>query len=103
MKWSLDDVRIVGDIVVASLLARMAQLVALKAFVEPAGHFIGTSLWKRLRGLSGGRLPALPWASVVPSDPRPTCTHPQMHEALGRPVADAVWPVLVTPPLDGEG
>lgn len=64
MKWSLDDVRIVGDIVAASLLARMVQLVALKAFIEPAGHFIGTSLPKRLRGLSGGRLPALPWVSA---------------------------------------
>lgn len=103
MKWSLDDVRIVGDIVVASLLARMVQLVALKAFIEPAGHFIGTTLWQRLRGLSGGRLPALPWASVVPAHPRPACPHPQMHKPPRRPVTDAVWPVLVTPPLDSEG
>ena len=64
MKWSLDDARIVGDIVAASLLARTVQLVALKAFIEPAGHFIGTTLWQRLRGLSGGRLPALPWVSA---------------------------------------
>ena len=64
MKWSLDDARIVGDIVAASLLARTVQLVALKAFIEPAGHFIGTTLWQRLRGFSGGRLPALPWVSA---------------------------------------
>lgn len=60
----------------ASLLTRMVQLVALKAFVEPAGHFIGTTLWQRLRGLSGGRLPALPWVSAF-------LEHPDVDDALG--------------------
>jgi hypothetical protein len=76
MKWSLDDVRIIGDIVAASLLARMVQLVALKAFIEPAGHFIGTAFWQRLRGLSGDRLPALLWVSAF-------LEHPDVDNALG--------------------
>lgn len=49
MNWSLDDVRIVGDIVVGSLLANALRLVVLKAFLEPAAAFIGRYAYGGLR------------------------------------------------------
>lgn len=37
--------------------------------------------------------------SVVPTHPRPTLPDPEMHEALRRPVAERVRPLLVAPVL----
>jgi len=55
--WGTDDVRIVGDIVVGSLLASGLRLVVLKAFLEPAAVFIGQRVYRRADDAVGGRLP----------------------------------------------
>jgi hypothetical protein len=57
--WSWDDLRIVGDIVLGSLLAGGLRLVVLKAFVEPAATFIGQRGYKQADKLLGDRLPDL--------------------------------------------
>jgi hypothetical protein len=61
MIWPGDDLRVMAEMVLATMLARPLQIVLVKAFLEPAGAFLGTKAWGRLRDLSGGRLPALPW------------------------------------------
>jgi hypothetical protein len=55
--WGWDDLRIVGDIVVGSLLASGLRLVVAKAFIEPAAVFLGQSAYKRADRALGGRLP----------------------------------------------
>lgn len=55
--WTADDLRIVGDIVLGSLVASIIRLVALKAFVEPAAVFIGQAAYKQLDQISGDVLP----------------------------------------------
>lgn len=55
--WGADDVRIVGDIIVGSLLAGGLRLVVIKAFLEPAAVFIGQTIYRRADQLSGDRLP----------------------------------------------
>jgi hypothetical protein len=57
--WSWDDLRIVGDIVLGSLLAGGLRLVVLKAFVEPAATFIGQHSYRQADRLLGDRLPDL--------------------------------------------
>jgi hypothetical protein len=57
MSWSIDDVRIVGDIVVGSLLARVLTLIAMKAFIEPAAIWTGKWGYRKADELSGDRLP----------------------------------------------
>jgi hypothetical protein len=59
IQWSSDDVRIVGDIVVGSLLASGVRLVALKAILEPAAVFIGQMAYRQADDALGGRLPNL--------------------------------------------
>ena len=59
MNWGIDDVRIVGDIVVGSLLASGLRLVALKAFIEPAAVFVGRQVYRRADAALGDRLPDL--------------------------------------------
>ena len=54
-----DDVRIVGDVMLATLLAGGLRLVALKAFIEPAAGWLGRHGWKRLDAATGDRLPDL--------------------------------------------
>ena len=57
--WSWDDLRIVGDIVLGSLLAGGLRLVVLKAFVEPAATSIGQHGYRQADKLLGDRLPDL--------------------------------------------
>ena len=55
--WGPDDVRIVGDIIVGSLLAGGLRLVVIKAFLEPAAVFIGQAAYRKADQLTGDRLP----------------------------------------------
>ena len=55
--WGSDDVRIVGDIIVGSLLAGGLRLIVVKAFLEPAAVAIGRQAYRRADQLSGDRLP----------------------------------------------
>jgi len=59
-----DDTRIVTDIVVGGLLGRWLgaalQLIALKAFIEPAAVWAGRSPYRWLDRLLGGVLPGGP-------------------------------------------
>ena len=55
--WGWDDLRIVGDIVLGSLLAGGLRLVVLKAFIEPAAVFLGQNAYKQVDKALGGRLP----------------------------------------------
>jgi hypothetical protein len=55
--WGWDDLRIVGDIVLGSLLAGGLRLVVLKAFIEPAAVFLGQKAYKQVDKALGGRLP----------------------------------------------
>lgn len=57
--WSTDDVRVVGDIIVGSLLASGLRLVVLKAFLEPAATFVGQQAYRRADKALGDRLPDL--------------------------------------------
>lgn len=57
MRWTLDDIRIVGDIIVGSLLAGGIRMVILKAFLEPAATFIGQQAYRRVDVAVGDRLP----------------------------------------------
>jgi hypothetical protein len=58
-----DDGRIITDIVLGSLAARWIaaglQLIALKAFIEPAAIWAGRSKYRWLDRLLGDRLPDL--------------------------------------------
>jgi hypothetical protein len=55
--WGWDDLRIVGDIVLGSLLAGGLRLVVLKAFIEPAAVFLGQKAYKQVDKALGDRLP----------------------------------------------
>lgn len=57
LHWGWDDLRIVGDIVVGSLLASAVRLIAAKAFLEPLAVWAGRSLYRRADDLTGGALP----------------------------------------------
>lgn len=56
-----DDIRIVGDIVIGSLLASVLRrglvLVVMKAFVEPAAVVLGQWGYRRADAMAGDRLP----------------------------------------------
>ena len=70
MSWGGDDVRIVGDIVVGSLLASGLRLVVLKAFLEPAATFIGQQAYRKADEALGDRLPD--WVPPAPSTSPPS-------------------------------
>lgn len=55
--WGWDDVRVVGDIVLGTLLASAIRLIITKAFVEPAAVWLGQTGWRRLDNALGGWLP----------------------------------------------
>lgn len=55
--WTWDDLRIVGDIVMGSLLAGGLRLIVLKAFIEPAATFIGQKAYRHADRVLGDRLP----------------------------------------------
>ena len=57
LHWSWDDLRILGDIVVGSLLASAVRLIAAKAFLEPLAVWAGRSLYRRADALVGDALP----------------------------------------------
>jgi hypothetical protein len=50
-----DDVRIVGDVLLASAL----RLLLIKGIAEPAARWLGRHGWKRLDAATGDRLPDL--------------------------------------------
>lgn len=60
MHWSGDDIRIVTDVVLASLLASSVRMIALKAFIEPIAAAVGRKGWRQLDKALGDRLPNLP-------------------------------------------
>lgn len=57
--WGADDVRIVGDIIVGSLLAGGLRLVVVKAFLEPFAVFVGQAAYRRADKIMDDRLPDL--------------------------------------------
>lgn len=99
-----DDTRIVADIVVGGLLARWLgaalQLIALKAFIEPAAVWAGRSPYRWLDRLLGDVLPDGPGGSVVPAHPGAPRPDAHMHEPPMGAVPEAVGPVGVAPPLE---
>ena len=60
LSWSVDDIRIVSDIIAGSLLAGALRLIVLKAFLEPVATYIGQSVYRRADRAVGDRLPDLP-------------------------------------------
>lgn len=57
ISWGLDDVRIVGDIVVGSLLASALRLIVTKAFLEPLAAHVGRQAYRKADKALGGVLP----------------------------------------------
>jgi hypothetical protein len=55
----MHDARIIGDIVIGSLLASAIRLIAVKAFIEPAAVFAGKWGYRKTDELLGDRLPNL--------------------------------------------
>jgi hypothetical protein len=55
-----EDGRIIGDIVIASLLASGLRLIVMEAFIKPAAIWAGRRGWHALDWALGGRLPPLP-------------------------------------------
>lgn len=60
--WSFDDIRIVGDIVVGSLLASTLRLIVVKGLFEPAAVWAFKAGYRKVDALTGDRLPDLPAA-----------------------------------------
>ena len=58
--WGADDARVIGDVVLASILAGGLRLILLKAFLEPIAAATGRRGWRWLDQLLGDRLPDLP-------------------------------------------
>lgn len=57
MHFSLDDIRIVLDIICGSILASGVRLVIMKAFLEPAAHWVGVEAYRYADRSLGDRLP----------------------------------------------
>jgi hypothetical protein len=55
--WSCDDIRIVGDIVVGSLMAGGLRLVVAKAFLEPLATYVGQKAYREADKALGDALP----------------------------------------------
>lgn len=55
--WTGDDARIIGDIVVGSLLAGTVRLIIVKALLEPAAVFLGQRGYRWLDDRTGDKLP----------------------------------------------
>jgi hypothetical protein len=55
-----EDGRIIGDVVIASLLASGLRLIVMEAFIKPAAIWAGRRGWHALDWALGGRLPTLP-------------------------------------------
>lgn len=58
--WGADDARVIGDVVLASILAGGLRLIVLKAFLEPIAAAAGRRGWAWADRLLGDRLPNLP-------------------------------------------
>ena len=58
--WSADDARVIGDVVLASLLAGGVRLALIKGIIEPIAAAAGRRGWYWLDQLLGDRLPDLP-------------------------------------------
>jgi hypothetical protein len=70
--WGLDDIRIVGDIVVGSLLAQGVRLVFVKGLFEPTAAWIFRAGCKAADRFANDRLPNLPAAlGGEPNTPKP--------------------------------
>jgi hypothetical protein len=59
IEWSMDDIRIVGDIIAGSLLAGVLRLILMKAFIEPAAIFVGKYAYRAADKAVQGKLPDL--------------------------------------------
>lgn len=55
-----DDARIVGDVLIGSIVAGGLRLILLKAFLEPIAAAAGRRGWAWADRLMGDRLPNLP-------------------------------------------
>jgi hypothetical protein len=55
--WNADDARVIGDIVLGTLLAGGLRLVVVKAFIEPIAVMLGRIGYRRLDQAMGDRLP----------------------------------------------
>jgi hypothetical protein len=55
--WGIEDVRIVGDIVIGSLLANGLRLIVVKAFIEPTAVYLGRKAYRQADKALGGALP----------------------------------------------
>lgn len=55
-----DDARIVGDVLIGSIVAGGLRLILLKAFLEPIAAAAGRRGWEWADRLMGDRLPNLP-------------------------------------------
>lgn len=62
LHWTLDDLRIIGDIIAGSLLAGALRLIVLKAFLEPLAVYVGQKAYRRMDKAMGDRLPDFPVA-----------------------------------------
>jgi len=51
------DVRIISDIIAASLLVSLIRLVFVKAFLEPAAIWFGQNAYRKADALLGDKLP----------------------------------------------
>lgn len=66
MHFSLDDIRIVLDIICGSILASGVRLVIMKAFLEPAAHWVGVEAYRYADRSLGDRLPD--WVPPKPAE-----------------------------------
>lgn len=60
--WGLDDIRIVGDIVVGSLLASILRPIIAEGLLKPTAVWAFIAGYQKTDQLTGGRLPDLPAA-----------------------------------------
>lgn len=60
--WGLDDIRIVGDIVVGSLLASILRLIIDEGLFKPAARWAFRAGYEGADRMAGGKLPDLPAA-----------------------------------------
>jgi hypothetical protein len=59
-RMTATDAHIIGDVVIASLLASGLRLIVMEAFIKPAAIWAGRRGWHALDWALGGRLPTLP-------------------------------------------
>lgn len=53
------DARVIGDVLLATLLAPVVRMIAMKAFIEPAAAWAGRRGWRIIDQALNDRLPDL--------------------------------------------